>query len=74
MKHKNIAKLVVELLQDHKDANAPLVFEQLGALQEQYRHQYEVYKDDAGRLRQETFAYLIIKGNLEKGLYRERTY
>jgi len=36
-KTKNIGVLVAELLKEHKQANRPLVFEQLGALQEQYR-------------------------------------
>jgi len=68
---KNLGQKVAELCKEHKDAHSPLVFQQVGALQEQYRRDYGVYKTEEERRKQETFAYLVIKNNLEKGLYRK---
>ena len=69
--NKNLGQMVAELYKDHKDAYFPLVMDQSKLLQEQYRRDYGIYTTDEGRLRQETFAYLIIKKNLERGLYRK---
>jgi len=68
---KNIGSLVADLILEHKDVNAPLVFQQFNALERQYRQEHGAYTSQEDRLKQETFAYLIVKGNLEKGLYRK---
>jgi len=39
--------------------------------QRQYRQDNGIYTTHEGRIKQETFAYLVVKGNLEKGLYRK---
>lgn len=68
---KNLGQMIAQLYREHKDAHFPLVFEQVGALQEQYRRDNGAYHDNVGRLKQETFAYLIVKKNLELGYYRK---
>ena len=37
--------------------------------QRQYRQDNVIYNKHEGRIKQETFAYLVVKGILEKGLY-----
>jgi len=71
MTHKTLSKLLVELCADNKGADARLVFQQSQKLQEQYRRDNGFYTTRCGLLKQETFAYLIIKKNLERGLYRK---
>ena len=68
---KRINDLVVELCKQHKDAHRPLIFDQIDKLQRQYRQDNGIYTTHEGRIKQETFAYLVVKGNLEKGLYRK---
>lgn len=68
---KHLGTLLAELCKEHTDANRRLVFQQADALQEQYRRENGIYRTEKELLRQETFAYLILKGNLDKGLYRQ---
>ena len=39
--------------------------------QRQYRQDNVIYNKHEGRIKQENFAYLVVKGNLEKGFYRK---
>jgi hypothetical protein len=69
-RHKTLGCMIADLYKEHNDANFALVFEQAIDIQNQFIMQEGNYMDREGLLRQETHAYLVIKANLEKGMYR----
>jgi hypothetical protein len=66
---KDLGVMVSELLRQYPDINNGLVTQQINALGRQYQ-KYNRIELQIDLIKQDTYVYLIIKKNLERGLYK----